>query len=124
MQILVKVNHVPVSLLSIGICRQPFYPPLRGVGARFMVMTRAIRLAAAAATLFVLGGFVGAAAAQDVIKQVKLSDKLVEGFIAAQKDMSAMGGRMQGAPSEKPNPKIQNEIREVAKKKGIKKFSE
>jgi hypothetical protein len=89
-----------------------------------MIMTRAIRLVAAAVALLVLGGFVGDAAAQDVIKQVKLSDKLVEGFIAAQKDMSAMAERMQGSPSDKPDPKIQSELEEVAKKHGFKDFAE
>jgi hypothetical protein len=89
-----------------------------------MIMTGAIRSVAAAVAFLVLGGLVGAAAAQDAIKQVKLSEKLVEGFIAAQKDMSAMAERMQGSPSDKPDPKIQGELEEVAKKHGFKDFAE
>ena len=55
--------------------------------------THSMRALAALGILFALALSAGGAAAQstqDVIKQVKLTDALVEGFIAAQKDMAAM----------------------------------
>jgi hypothetical protein len=91
-------------------------------------MTRLGRLVSAAAFALVISGVMaissGAAVAQDVIKQVKLSDKLVEGFIAAQKDMMAVAEKMQGAASDKPDPVIQTELEGTAKKHGFKDFSE
>jgi len=67
--------------------------------------------------------FSGYAEAQQV-KQVKLTEKQVEGFIAAQKDMSAVADKMQGSTSDKPDPKIQTELEAIAKKYGFKDFGE
>ena len=67
-------------------------------------------------------GGVLAQGAQDVIKQVKLTDALVEGFIAAQKDMAAMAEKMQGASPDKPDPKLQAELEAIAKKYGFTDF--
>ena len=64
------------------------------------------------------------ATAQDVIKQIKLDAKLIEGFIGSQKDMAAVAEKMQGSASEKPDPKIQAELEVVAKKHGFKDFNE
>ena len=99
----------------------------RGV-ARYLagglaVMGLIAALGLAAATL-------GAGAAQaqsaqaDVIKQIKLTDGLVEGFVAAQKDMAAMAEKMQGSAPDKPDPKIQAELEAIAKKHGFKDFIE
>ena len=63
-------------------------------------------------------------AAQDVIKQVKLDAKMIEGFIGAQKDMAAVAEKMQGSASEKPDPKIQAELDAAAKKHGFKDFND
>jgi hypothetical protein len=63
-------------------------------------------------------------AASDVIPQVKLDDKLIEGFIAAQKDMAKVADAMQARPSDKPDPKIQAELEGVAKKHGFKDFAQ
>jgi hypothetical protein len=65
-----------------------------------------------------------AIAASDVIQQVKLSDKMIEGFIASQKDMAKVAEKLQGAPNDKPDPKIQAELEGVAKKHGFKDFAE
>src|SRR5216684_8289431 len=49
----------------------------------------------------------------------------VEGFIAAQKDMSAVVEKMQGAASpDKPSSKYDAEIEAVTKKHGFKNFAE
>jgi hypothetical protein len=65
----------------------------------------------------------GVAAAQSV-KQIKLSEKQVEGFIAAQKDMAAVTEQMQGGNGDKPDPKVQAELEGVAKKHGFASFAE
>lgn len=58
------------------------------------------------------------------IKQIQLTAKQIEGFVAAQKDMSAVTEKMQGSTSDKPDPKIQAELEAIAKKFGFKDFSE
>lgn len=60
----------------------------------------------------------------DVIKQVKLTEPQVKGFIAAQTDMAKISEKMQGATSDKPDPKIQAELETIAKTNGFKDFSE
>ena len=66
----------------------------------------------------------GNAAAQSPIKQIQLTVRQVEGFIAAQKDMSAVMEKMQGSTSDVPDPKIQAELEAIAKKFGFRDFSE
>jgi len=66
---------------------------------------------------------VGSANAQQ-IKQIKLTEQHIEGFIASQKEMSAITEKMQGSTSVKPDPKIQAELENVAKKHGFKNFNE
>jgi hypothetical protein len=93
-------------------------------------MSRAIRdwyrslgvLAIALALQF--AGAVGVSAATDVIPQIQLSDKLVEGFIAAQKDMAKVADKMQGQASDKPDPKIQAELEGIARQHGFKDFAQ
>ncbi len=58
------------------------------------------------------------------LKQMQLTERQVQGFIAAHKDMSAIAERMQGATSDKPDPKIQAELQAAAKKHGFKDFDE
>jgi hypothetical protein len=56
-------------------------------------------------------------------KQVKLDNKLIEGFIAAQKDLAAMAAKLQAA-GDKPDPALQAELEGVAKKNGFASFGE
>jgi hypothetical protein len=86
--------------------------------AHRLVLTLALALSVLA------GSWVAPVLAQDVIKQVKLNDKLIEGFISAQKDMMAVAEKMQGAASDKPDPAIQTELEGNAKKHGFKDFAE
>jgi hypothetical protein len=62
--------------------------------------------------------------AQSTIGQIKLTEKHVEGFIAAQKDMSVVVEKMQGAASRSPNPRYEAELEAVTKKYGFKNFVE
>ncbi len=73
--------------------------------------------------------FPAPAAAQEAtppapLKQVQLTEKHLEGFIASHKDMLAIAERIQGAASDKPDPKVQAELDAVAKKYGFKDFDE
>jgi hypothetical protein len=47
----------------------------------------------------------------------------VQGFIAAQKDLSAIASKLQAA-GEKPDPKLQADLEQIAKKNGFKSFNE
>ncbi len=65
------------------------------------------------------------APAQQAALQMRLTEKHVEGFIAAQKDMSAVVEKMQSAASpDRPSPKYEAEIEAVTKKHGFKNFAE
>jgi hypothetical protein len=86
-------------------------------------MQQFLRLAIATVAAIGIMQFAGFATAQS-IKQVKLTEKQIEGFIAAQKDMSAVADKMQGSTSDKPDPKIQGELEAIAKKFGFKDFGE
>ena len=79
---------------------------------------------AVAAILAVALTFVSGAAMAQAVKQIALTDKHIEGFIAAQKDMAAVTEKMQGSTSDKPDPKIQAELEGIAKKHGFKDFAE
>jgi hypothetical protein len=85
-----------------------------------------VRLIAFLAFAFAASVMPPAADAQDntVIKQVKLTEDQVKGFIAAQKDMSAMADKVQGDTSDKPDPKVQAELESIAKKHGFANFDE
>jgi len=65
-----------------------------------------------------------AALAEPALKQIKLTEKQVESFINAQKDMSAAVEKMQGAVSDQSSSKFQAELTAVVKKHGFKDFQE
>jgi hypothetical protein len=57
----------------------------------------------------------GAATAQEV-KQIKLTEKHIQGFMAASKDMARL---YDGADPDKPDPKVDAQAAAVAKKNGF-----
>ena len=64
------------------------------------------------------------AAAQDhEFKQIKLSDKHVEGFIKAQNDLNTIADKLQ-SDSEEPDEKLQAELDAIAKNNGFASFDE
>ncbi len=65
----------------------------------------------------------GSAASAQQLKQIKLTDKLVEGFIAAQADFAPLTEKLREG-SEKPEPSLAGKLEEIAKKHGFKDFSE
>jgi hypothetical protein len=62
--------------------------------------------------------------AQEAIKQIELSAKQVEGFIAAQKDLAELAKKMEANKSDQPDPKAQAEVEAIAKKHGFKDFTD
>jgi hypothetical protein len=79
-------------------------------------------IVAAIAIVFV--GFPTGSQAQTAAAQIKLTEKYVEGFIAAQQDMSAVAEKMQGSISNHPDAKYEAELNAVTKKHGFKNFAE
>src|SRR5262245_1346528 len=76
-----------------------------------------------AAIAVVLVGFPTGSPAQAA--QIKLTEKHIEGFIAAQRDLSAVTEKMQGSVfSNHPNAKYEAELNAVTKKHGFKNFAE
>ncbi len=92
----------------------------------FRYLTRTMRtgMVAALVALAALVAQLNLAHASDVIQQVKLTDKMIEGFLAAQKDMAKVAEKMQGTASDKPDPKIQGELEGIAKQHGFKDFAD
>lgn len=62
------------------------------------------------------------ALAQDAMKQIQLTEKQVQGYIAAQKDMAALSEKMQD--NSKPDAKVQQQMEAAIKKAGFKDFNE
>ena len=84
-------------------------------------MQQVFRLLIAAFAAVALVQLAGNVAAQSPVKQLKLTEKQVDGFIAAHKDMGAVAEKMEG---DKPDPKLQSQLESIAKKFGFKDFNE
>lgn len=97
---------------------------IRGIRLRSQMMATVVAVTAAVASAIVGLGAMPALSASDVIPQVKLDTKLVEGFIAAQKDMAKVAEKMQGSATDKPDPKIQGELDGIAKTHGFADFAQ
>jgi hypothetical protein len=66
---------------------------------------------------------VTSALAQDV-KQIKLTEKQVQSFIAAQKDVGPILEKIQGATTDQLDPKLQAQLEAAVKKNGFKDMAE
>jgi len=88
-------------------------------------IARAMFAALAAITFGYLPSFASTEPAEPAMTQIQLTEKQVEGFIAAQKDMSAVVEKMQRAASaDTPNPALEAEFETITKKHGFKDFAE
>jgi hypothetical protein len=85
-----------------------------------------LRLAAASLLLAVTTWIFsdGPVVAQAPLRQVDLTEKQIQGFIATQKPMTEAAEKMQGTPSDKPDPKLQAALEAVAKKQDFKDLAE
>ena len=78
-----------------------------------------------AAVVVAFATFPTSVPAQIAATQIKLTEKHVEGFIAAQKEMSALFEKIQSAAfSDQVNTKYQAELEAVTRKNGFKNFAE
>jgi hypothetical protein len=66
--------------------------------------------------LLALAGFGHSAAPAQEVKQIKLTDKHIQGFMAAYEDIAKV---YDGAESDKPDPKADAQAEAVAKKHGF-----
>ena len=73
-------------------------------------MRDAFRIFIAGLAAFAFMTLSGPASAHAPIKQIKLTEKQVQGFIAAQKDMNAMADKLEGAAGDTPDPAVQAEL--------------
>jgi hypothetical protein len=79
--------------------------------------------AALAMVLVLAAGLALAQTAAPDFKQVRLSDKHVQGFITAQKDLVAIQDELQKV-GDKPDAKLQAKLDDIAKKNGFASFNE
>ena len=90
-------------------------------GIEMSKLTHAL-LSLSAMVVFGAAFMTPSAYAQD-IKQIKLSEKQVTGFVASQKDLAALAPKIQAA-GDKPDAALQAELEAIAKKNGFASFSE
>jgi hypothetical protein len=88
-------------------------------------MYQMLRLTIAALAV-IFAGFPTSASARAAVAQIKLTEKHVEGFIAAQKEISAVVEKlMQGAVfSNRANARYEAKLKAVTQKHGFKNFAE
>jgi hypothetical protein len=91
-------------------------------------MHQVVRVAFAALVAGIFLNLASSAAAQPglppAVKQIQLTEKHIEGFIAAQKDMSPILEKIQGNTADKLPANIQAELEAAAKKHGFKDFAD
>ena len=74
--------------------------------------------------LFQAGSLLAIAQQEPSVPQVKLTAKQIEGYIAAQKDMTSLVKKLPSSPSAKPDPKILAQLDSAAKKHGFDDFGQ
>ncbi len=82
----------------------------------YAVSTRGGFSGALFSTLLALALFGSGAATAQEVKQIKLTQKHIQGFMAAYKDMTKL---YESANSDKPDPKVEAQAAVVAKKNGF-----
>jgi hypothetical protein len=61
---------------------------------------------------------------EQTFKQIKLTPKHIESFIAAQREMADFAAKQEAKPSDQPDPKIQAQLDDLARKHGFADFAE
>ena len=84
---------------------------------------RALRFIIAIILAIGLAHISGHAMAQ-AVKQIQLTEKQIQNYIASQKDISAIMQKAQGGPNDKPDPKVLAAIEAAAKKYGFANLAE
>ena len=92
-----------------------------------MSIMRGLQAAAVAALLCGLGltgAFAQSTAEPADFNQVKLDNKMVESFITAQKDIAEFAQKNPAPQGDKPDPKVEAQLDEIAKKHGFASFAD
>ena len=98
---------------------------MRRTGMNFPVRSWLAIAVMALATLTIAATVsVRAQSGPDTIKQIKLTDAQIKGFISSQPAMAKISEKMQSATTDKPDPAIQAELDTIAKSNGFKDFAE
>jgi hypothetical protein len=92
--------------------------------SRLRPLCAGFRLAAFLVLATVAWAVAEAPAVAQSFRQVDLTEKQVQGFMAAQKPMTDATEKMQAGPSDKPDPKLQAELEAIARKQGFKDLAE
>ena len=58
------------------------------------------------------------------VKQIQLSEKQIQSFLAAQKEIAKLTEKMQDGPNAKPDPKVEAAVQAAATKNGFASFGE
>src|SRR5262249_18469000 len=70
------------------------------------------------------GSLLATTALAQEVRQIKLTEKQVQGFIAAQKDLAPIMEKIQGATTDQVDPKVQAQLEAAVKKSGFKDMAE
>jgi len=107
---------------------------MRDILRTAVIAIAAIGLAASAAALSGGGAFAqakstpapaqAASPADAPMKQSALTEKQIEGVLAAQKDMGALDDKLPDNPNVKPDPKVLAQFESIAKKYGFADYAE
>jgi hypothetical protein len=122
----VRVGASPGSLAYFGglVCKRSIEMEDHAMSLirnGYVVSTRRGFLGGLFSTLVAFALFdTGAAIAQEV-KQIKLTEKRIQGFMAASKDMAKL---YDGADPDKPDPKLEAQAGAIAKKSGFASLAE
>jgi hypothetical protein len=63
-------------------------------------------------------------AAEPAIKQIALTEKQIDGVLAAQKDIDTLAAKLPDDPKAKPDPKVLTQLEDAAKKNGFASYAE
>src|SRR5262249_44881689 len=98
----------------------------RQAGALRMQQRLGVTIAAlvAAALVHVSSAAMAQRAGHSDVRQIELTEKQVQGVIAAQKDVAAIFDKLQGPPPDELPPKVLAELDAAAKKHGFKDFND
>jgi hypothetical protein len=91
------------------------------IGNGYAVSTRRGFLGALFSALLALALFDSGAIAAQEVNQIKLTEKHIQGFMAASKDMAKL---YDGANADQPDPKVEAQAGAVAKKNGFASLAE
>jgi hypothetical protein len=92
--------------------------------SRLRPLSLGFRLAACLALATMAWAVADAPANAQSFRQVDLTEKQMQGFIAAQRTTTDATEKIQSGPSDKPDPKLHAALEAIAKKQGFKDLAE